>query len=136
VVVGNVQLHVLVHHDQRILLIRAVNASTSYLTAARARRFVEGVLVACLELAAASEIDELHLGESASFWHFNSSRPEIRAVLEPLYLELQPVFLDPPFFLFHFGGVDLELATTYRLWSRDRALSPRVRFRDILQVMA
>ena len=98
-VVGNIQLHVLVRESRRVLLVRAVNASTSYLTAARARAFVEAALVACLEIAATSEIDEVHLCEGLSFWHLNSSRPEIRAVLEPLYLELVPTVLEPPFFL-------------------------------------
>jgi hypothetical protein len=135
IVVGNIQLHVLVREGRRILLIRAMNASISYLTAAKARAFVEGALVACVEIAASSEIDELHLCESLSFWHLNSSRPEIRAVLEPLYLELASTVLEPPFFLFRFGGVDLELTKTYRLWERDRASGARYPLRRFLEVV-
>jgi hypothetical protein len=136
IVVGNIQLHVLVRHGRRMLLIRAANASISYLTAERARAFVAAALVTCVEMAAASEIDEVHLCEGASFWHLNSSRPEIRAILEPLYLELPATVLEPPFFLFRFGGVDVEVTKTYRLWERDRASGVRFPLRRFLDVVA
>jgi OB-fold nucleic acid binding domain len=136
IVIGNVQLHVLERESRRILLVRAMNATTSYLTAAKARSFVEGAIVACLEIGVTSEIDEVHLCEGLSFWHLNSSRPEIRAVLEPLYLELAPVVLEPPFFLFRFGGVELEITKSYRLWERDCRSGPRFPLRRFLELVA
>ena len=57
----------------------------TYLAHHPARTVVEAVLVSCVELAATSGLDEVHLGEGLAFWHLNSSRPQTRAVLEQLY---------------------------------------------------
>jgi hypothetical protein len=135
VVVGNAQLHVLSQGGGRVLLIRAINASNTYLARNTARAPVEAVLIACVELAASSGIGEVHLGEGLSFWHLNSSRPQIRAVLEELYDSLPVVVLVRPVFLFRFGGVDLELAKSYRLGAGDPSVMGGFRLRHFLEAV-
>jgi OB-fold nucleic acid binding domain len=120
VVIGNAQLHVLTIDDRRVLLIRAVNISNAYLATPAARWLVEATLRACVELAAHSGLAEVHLVEGLCFWHLDSSRPQIRAVLDSLRQQLPCHYLDQPFFLFRFGRVDIEINKTYRLWSRHR----------------
>ena len=134
-VVGNVQLHVLDNDGSQLLLIRAVNATNAYLDRGSARAIVEATIHACLELAASSGIDEVHLCEGVSFWHLNSSRPQIRAVLEPFYQELPCVVLDRPFFLYHFGHIPVEITKTYRLWAPQRTGIRAFRLRSLLEVV-
>jgi hypothetical protein len=135
VVVGNAQLHLLTAGPARVLLIRAINASNTYLARHSARTVVEAVLVSCVELAAASGLDEVHLGEGLSFWHLNSSRPRIRAVLDQLYDRLPVVFLDRPFFLFRFGNVDLQVAKTYQVWAHDPTAVDGFRLRHFVRAV-
>jgi hypothetical protein len=97
---------------------------------------VEAALLSCVELAGTSSLDEVHLGEGLSFWHLNSSRPQIRAVLEQLYDRLPTVFLERPFFLFRFGNVDLDVAKTYRLWARDSKAMNGFRLRHFVRTVA
>jgi hypothetical protein len=134
-VVGNVQLHTLVNSGQRILLVRAVNTTSTYLNGETARAVVEATLVACVELATLSDIDEVHLADGLSFWHLNSSRPQLRAVLESLYNRLPRVDLDKPLFLFQFGRVGVNISKTYRVWARAGSTARDVRLRDILDVV-
>lgn len=134
VVVGNAQVHLLEDRGARILLVRALNATGPYLARGAARAVVEATLVSCVQLAIGSEVDEVHLVESLSFWHINSSRPQIRAVLESLYQELPSGTLERPHHLFRFGEVDLEVQKTYRLWARRQGRAD-FRFGGFLEVV-
>ncbi|MGQ4619738.1 OB-fold nucleic acid binding domain-containing protein [Nocardia sp. R7R-8] len=120
VVIGNAQLHVLTIEDRQVLLIRSVNISNAHLASGATRWLVEATLRACVELAAHSGLAGVHLGEGLCFWHLDSSRPQIRAVLDSLRQQLPCHNLDAPFFLFRFGQVDVEITKTYRLWDRHR----------------
>ncbi len=121
VVIGNAQLHVLTIDGRRVLLIRAVNISSACLVTAAARWLVEATLRACVELAAHSGLKEVHLVEGLCFWHLDSSRPQIRAVLDSLRQQLPCHYLDRPYFLFRFGQVDIDITKTYRLWSEQQS---------------
>jgi hypothetical protein len=134
-VIGNAQLHLLTNQGQRVLLIRAINASSAYLARGSAHTVVEATILACMELASNSGLDEIHLGDGLSFWHLNSSRPEIRAVLDRIYHQLETVILDKPFFLFRFGRVDLDITKTYRLWTRHGTTSESFRVRHSMEVV-
>jgi hypothetical protein len=116
-VTGTVQTHVITDHALRLMILRSINVSTTYLEVMPADRLIECVLAAATELAIASDIDELHIGESLGIWHMNSSRSEIRAVLEDLYDRLPRLVLERPLPLFTFAGFEIELSTTYRVWS-------------------
>lgn len=116
-VTGTIQTHVITDRALRLMILRSINVSTTYLEVMSAGQLVEYALAAAIELAIASDVDELHLGESLGIWHMNSSRSEIRAVLEDLYDRFPRLVLERPLPLFTFAGFDLELATTYRIWS-------------------
>jgi len=118
-VVGNVQLHVITRNNHKILLIRAINTTTTYLSPGNARTLIRAVLRSCLDLAVRGNFEEAHLTEGLSFWHINSSRPLVRAVLDELYAVLPCVVLDPPLHLYRFGNVDVSISKAFRLWSRD-----------------
>jgi hypothetical protein len=132
-VVGNVQFHLLENDGSRVLLVRAINAANSYLDCGSAREIVEASLISCLELAVNSGLDEVHLVEGLSFWHLNSSRPQIRAVLESFYDVLPSVVLDQPFFLFHYRHVPVEVTKTFRLWAPKLQVMRSLRLRNLFK---
>ena len=74
-----------------------------------------------MELAAHSGLKEVHSVEGLCFWHLDSSRPQIRAVLDSLRQQLPCHYLDRPYFLFRFGQVDIDITKTYRLWSEQQS---------------
>lgn len=119
---GNVQLHALVDRGKRVLLVRAINVSATWLTVENAQDLVNAVLISALELASSSAFDEVHVGEGLDLWHLNSGRAEIRCVLDEYENRLERVVLEEPLFLFRFSGIDHRLARSYRLWPLPPAL--------------
>jgi OB-fold nucleic acid binding domain len=124
VVIGNAQLHVMVRDGQRLLLVRAINATTSALTRIAPAVLTDGVLSAVVELAIASDIAAVHLGEPGCFWHLDSSRPALRARLQQLRDMLKEDAISPPLFLYWFGPARVSIARSWTLWSRASTGAP------------
>lgn len=124
VVIGNAQLHVMIRNGQRLLLVRAINATASALTRIAPAVLTDGVLSAAVELAMASDMTAVHLGEPASFWHLDSSRPALRARLQQLRDRLEEDAISPPLFLYQFGRATVGIARSWILWSRTGTGAP------------
>lgn len=122
-VVGNVQAYVLDDRGRRVMLLRALNPSAAYLNPENVSGVVRGVLLAAVEAAAGSEVDEVHLTQSLGVWNVESSRPEVRGLLEALCASLPVVRLQAPFPIFTFGGRRICVEQTFRLWDRERGLA-------------
>lgn len=115
-VVGNVQIHVLQDAGDRVLLVRAINASMSWLDAERARHLVRGVLVTAVDLALHGGFTRVDLGEGMQLWHLDSGRPEIRALLDAYEDSLPLEKLQEPLLLFRFATTERILLRSYRFW--------------------
>lgn len=121
--VGNVQLHVITDHGKRIFIVRAINASASWIRVENAQDIVSAVLVCVVEMAMTSGIDEVHLGEGLDLWHYSSGRFELMCVLDDFQNRLERVALEEPLLLFRFSGIDHMLVRSYRLWPLPPGLS-------------
>lgn len=115
-VLGNVQIHVVGDRGRRLLIVRAINASASWIKAETATDLINAVLVCCVEMAVSSGLDEVHIGEGLDLWHLNSGRPELRCVLDEYQSRFARLVLEEPLALFQFAGVNRSLSRTYRLW--------------------
>jgi hypothetical protein len=104
--------------------VRAINVTASALTRIAPAVLTDGVLSAAIELAIASDIAAVHLGEPGSFWHLDSSRPALRARLQQLRDILKEDALSPPLFLYRFGRATVTIARSWTLWSRAGSGTP------------
>jgi hypothetical protein len=119
-VVGNAQAYILEHNNTRVLLLRGINPAASYVTVKNAGAIVRAILVAAVQMAANSGLDEVHLSESLGIWNADSGRAEIRIILESLCSDLPVVELTAPFQIFTFGTNKLAIRKTFCLWKNRR----------------
>ncbi len=117
-VVGNVQGYVINRDGKKVILIRAINPSESYVTMTNAQDILKSVVSAVVELAERSGVDEICIGESKGVWHAHSSREPIKAILDLLYENLEELTLETPFPIYNFYGVDKTIQKVYKFWEK------------------
>lgn len=118
ITVGNVQMYLLKNKNKRILLLRAINPSDSYVTKQNALSIVKTIFLAAIEVAKKSNIDEVCVSESLGIWHAQSSRPEIQAILELLYKAFPSITLDSPFCLYNYQNKPIYIRNIFRVWDK------------------
>lgn len=127
-VIGNVQAYVFNNAKKRVLFIRGINPSASYLNQENLGFMLNSVIEAAVQIAQGSGIDQLLLCPSLGIWHAESSRKEIIGAIRILCKNLSIVNFDPPFLLFHFANQDKYINFAYLLWScegNNPSASPR-----------
>lgn len=117
IAVGNVQAYVLEDKGKRILMLRAINPSDSYVTMNNGGDVFKSIIRAVVELAEQSAIDEICVSESMGVWHAQSSRAPIKAILALIYDSAEEVQLDSPFCIYNYLGTDKHIQKVYKLWS-------------------
>lgn len=117
IAVGNVQLYILEDKGKKVLMLRAINPSDSYVTMENGEDVFKSIIRGVVELAQHSSIDEICVSESMGVWHAQSSRAPIKAILALLYESAEEVQLDSPFCIYHYQGADKLIQKVYKLWS-------------------
>jgi len=116
VVVGNVQMYVIHSDDRRYLLVRGINPSASYVTRDNAGEIVAAAIRTALSVAMGSNFHALLLSDNLGVWNTGSARPEVRAVLAPLYQLLPVVRFSHSVELFNFRGNSRSVNNGFRIW--------------------
>jgi hypothetical protein len=120
VAVGNVQAYVLEDRGKQVLLIRALNPTESYLSKADVRLVVRAVAEVAISIAQSSEFDEVCLCESLGIWNADSSREDVRAVLDLVYDHAEEISLESPFKIYNYQGAPKEITTVFKIWGNNQ----------------
>jgi hypothetical protein len=99
----------------------------SYVTAANARGIIDAVLDIAQGLAALNGFSHVYIAEQLGLWNADSSRAEIRAALNTLYLNFPLLQFPNPVRLYNYFGKDLWVRKGYLCWAADpsgSSLSP------------
>lgn len=115
-VIGNVQLYVLPMPEERVLMIRGLNPSGAYVNATNAAGIVDAVLDIAQTLAALNGFSHVYIAEQLGLWNADSSRAEIRAVLNTKYLAFPLVQFTVPVRLYNYFGKDLWVRKGHLCW--------------------
>lgn len=117
-VVGNVQVYLIHNFEKKVMFVRGLNPSASYLSVKNMDFVINSILETVTQIAIGSDFDQILLCPSLGIWHVESSRKEVIGALRSLYKTLGRIDLEKPFLLFHFAKQDKTVDHGYLLWGK------------------